>query len=291
MRAVVFSIICLFAAAAFAQTIPENAESNYGYGWKCKRGFKQVGAKCDPLVLPENSEIDWSGNAWVCKKGFVQRGASCVAVEIPQNAKLDWSGHGWECERGFKQIGSNCEQVSLPPNAKLDWSGHGWECERGYTQTSAGCTMVNIPANAQLDWSGHSWKCNSGYKQIGNGCESFEIPINAVLALGGNDWNCKLNFKKQDASCVPMTPQEIQFQNFMIAQAMACGNSRDVDVSGDCGGENVEGELTVCSNSKEVSGELTFDNGLTTDFDGEWVGAGEIEGSDDFGNSCDLEID
>jgi hypothetical protein len=88
-----------------------------------------------------------------------------------------------------------------------------------------------------------------------------------------------------------MSQQEIKNQNALIAQARACGRSYNYDVSGDCGGESVTGNVDACSNSKEVKGTVTFDNGAEVDFSGEWVNKGEIDGTDSFGNSCDLDID
>ncbi|WP_459082103.1 hypothetical protein [Mesorhizobium sp. A623] len=88
-----------------------------------------------------------------------------------------------------------------------------------------------------------------------------------------------------------MTPDEIQYQNYLIMLAMQCGGTKSVDVEGTCGSESVRGEIDVCQKSKEASGELEFDNGLTTEFTGEWSSADEFEGTDGFGNSCDLEVD
>lgn len=74
-------------------------------------------------------------------------------------------------------------------------------------------------------------------------------------------------------------------------QAMACGNSYNYDVSGYCGAKAVTGNVDACSRSKDVEGELTFDDGRHTSFSGEWIGNGEIEGSADSGESCDLEVE
>jgi hypothetical protein len=88
-----------------------------------------------------------------------------------------------------------------------------------------------------------------------------------------------------------MTQQEIQYQNYLIFLARQCGGSKSVDVEGECGGKSVSGEIDVCQGSKKASGELQFDNGLTTQFEGDWTSADEFEGSDSFGNSCELEVD
>ena len=88
-----------------------------------------------------------------------------------------------------------------------------------------------------------------------------------------------------------MTPQEISQQNALIAAARACGRLYNYDVSGDCGGEDVTGNVDACANSKEFTGAVTFDNGTEIDFSGRWISKGEIEGEDDFGRSCDLEVE
>ena len=90
---------------------------------------------------------------------------------------------------------------------------------------------------------------------------------------------------------VRMSSQEIAIQNMLIAQARACGRSYNYDVTGTCGGDAVTGNVDACSNSKEVSGTITYDNGAQMDFTGEWISKGEIEGTDSFGKSCDLEVD
>ena len=125
----------------------------------------------------------------------------------------------------------------------------------------------------------------------GGGCIAFSVPKNASIDATGNSWRCNLNFKKQSNGCVPMTQKEIEYQNYLIMVARACGKSYNYDVSGYCGGEYVYGNVDACSNSKDVTGYVTFDNGAEMDFDGEWVSKGEIEGTDGFGNSCDLEVD
>jgi hypothetical protein len=88
-----------------------------------------------------------------------------------------------------------------------------------------------------------------------------------------------------------MTPQEIAIRNTLIAQARACGKSYNYDVSGECDGESVTGNVDACSNSREVEGTVTFDSGEELGFSGEWVAKGEIEGTDDSGKNCDLEVD
>lgn len=179
----------------------------------------------------------------------------------------------------------------LPENSELDYTGHRWQCRRGYKQVGNACTSVAVPPNAELDYTGHSWKCDRGFERHGSECRRFAVPEHASIDITGNAWVCSLNYKRSGNGCAAMTPQEIAYQNMLIAQARACGRSYNYDVSGYCGGESVTGNVDACSNSKEVEGTVTFDNGAEMDFSGEWVSKGEIDGTDDFGNSCELEVD
>jgi len=240
--------------------------------------------------LPKNAEPAWNGG-WQCKRNYQRVGSECMFIKLPDNAQLDWTGHAWECRRGFRRVGDGCASVKIPDNAELDWTGHASECRRGFRRLGDNCTEVNLPANAELDWTGHSWKCQAGFRLKDKRCEPFRVPLHARLALGGNDFLCDLNFKRAGETCVPMSEQEIVMQNLLIMQARACGDTKTVDVSGDCGGYSVSGELDVCSKSRDVNGSVTYDNGMESDFDGEWTSPSEIEGTDSFGNSCDLEID
>ncbi|WP_460931280.1 hypothetical protein [Shinella zoogloeoides] len=181
--------------------------------------------------------------------------------------------------------------VQIPANARLDYTGHGWVCDAGFAQRGQECVGVNVPANAELDYTGHNWKCKYGFRRAGNTCETFRVPQNAQIDYTGNNFACVLNFKRVGEQCQAMTQQEIQYQNYLIMLARQCGGSKSVEVRGTCGSESVSGEIDVCQGSKEASGELEFDSGLTTQFEGRWTSAREFDGSDSFGNSCDLELD
>ncbi|MER8461293.1 hypothetical protein NKI34_35165, partial [Mesorhizobium sp. M0700] len=171
------------------------------------------------------------------------------------------------------------------------YTGHSWTCSRGYRQQGQSCVAVEIPANASLDYTGHSWTCMRGFRNNGGRCEPFSIPENAKIDFTGNNFTCVQNFKRAGEKCEPMTQEEIQHQNYLIMLAMQCGGTKSVEVQGTCGDDSVNGEIDVCQGSKEASGDLEFDNGLTTKFEGTWTSANEFEGSDGFGNSCDLEVD
>lgn len=152
--------------------------------------------------------------------------------------------------------------VKVPENASLDILGHGWECKRGYKSTGTGCTKVNVPENARLNVLGHSWECNDGFKTFGSGC-------------------------------IPMTATEKEAQRLLKKKLLASylAGHRSYSVTGYCDGEYVSGSVDGYKGSRNVSGSLEYDSGQSVYFDGEWSGRGEIEGSDEFGNSCDLEVD
>jgi hypothetical protein len=61
-----------------AKAIPSNAQPKpYGSGWECKPGFRQDGAVCAVVKLPENGYLtdDTFGPGWACKRGFKARAA------------------------------------------------------------------------------------------------------------------------------------------------------------------------------------------------------------------------
>jgi len=61
--------------------VPDNARlngSSYGSGWDCKRGFREVDDACEPLQLPENAHIDYSGNDWDCNRPNRRQQDRCV---------------------------------------------------------------------------------------------------------------------------------------------------------------------------------------------------------------------
>ena len=63
----------------------------------------------------------------------------------------------------------------------------------------------------------------------------------------------------------------------------------DVSGSGDAG--YVTGNIDSSSGNRYVEGSLTLEDGSEVSFDGEWVGKGEVEGTDENGNSYTLEVE
>ena len=96
------------ANPAPSPAIPENAELNAAGHWVCNRGFRQLGAACVAIPIPENAKLDSSGQSWTCLRGFFRSGDGCLQIRIPANAELDNKGQGWRCNPGFRQIGNSC---------------------------------------------------------------------------------------------------------------------------------------------------------------------------------------
>lgn len=150
-----------------------------------------------------------------------------------------------------------------------------------------------IPVHAHPNTIGTGWECDSGYRSTGKSCEKFEVPANAKLNTLGNSWECNDGFKQSGNACVSMTLAEKDAQRIRRQQVMAAylAGLREYDVSGDCNGESVSGTVQAYRGSRAVSGTLEYDSGQTVSFEGDWSGRGHIDGSDEFGNFCDLDVD
>jgi len=257
--------ICLALAfcpsySTAASSAPPNSHATYN-GWECDRGYRQVGNSCQTVQIPANAHLDILGHNWECDRGFRQAGPVCGRVAVPINAHLDILGHGWECNRGFKEVQGGCKSVMLPPNAHLDILGHNWECDRGFRGNGPGCQTVLVPEHAHLDILGHDFECDEGYKRVG-------------------------------PKCAQMSTAELEAQRLLKEAMMKryAAGIRSFSVSGDCDGDSVTGVVEGHKGSKDVTGRLEYDNGHEVDFEGEWTDSDEIEGNDEFGNHCRLEV-
>lgn len=239
---------------------PPNAHATHS-GWECNRGFHQVENSCEPVQIPANAHLDILGHDWECDRGFRQANQACERVSIPKDAHLDILGHGWECNRGFKEVQGACQPVTIPPNAHLDILGHDWECDRGFRSNGPGCQAVLIPEHAHIDILGHDFECDEGYKKVG-------------------------------AKCSQMSAAEREAHRLLKEAMMKryAAGIRDFNVSGDCDGESVTGVLEGHKRSRDIRGTLEYDNEHEVDFEGEWTDSDEIEGTDEFGNRCRLEV-
>jgi hypothetical protein len=112
-----------------SKAVPANAQpKRYGSGWECKSGFRQEGAVCAVIKLPENAYLtdDTFGPGWACKRGFKLEGNGCAAVKLPAHAYLADTSYSddWECERGFRRSGDACVAMAVPKNAYLSDTPH-----------------------------------------------------------------------------------------------------------------------------------------------------------------------
>jgi hypothetical protein len=118
------------------------------------------------------------------------------------------------------------------------------------------------------------------------------IPEHAKLDSLGHDFGCDDGFKRAGMKCKQMTEVEREAQRLIKQQMMAryAAGLRSFDVMGHCDGENVTGVVEGHKGSKEVNGTLEYDNGHEVEFNGDWIDSDEIEGTDEFGHSCTLEV-
>ena len=164
-------------ASTVTAALPENAELDYtGNNWKCQRGYSRVGNECRAVQLPRYAELDYTGNNWKCQRGYSRAGNECNAVQLPMNAELDYTGSNWKCVRGHRRVGNECSAVVVPTHGELDYTGSNWKCQRGYTRSGGECLAIKIPQNGELDYTGNSWKCQRGFRQAGAEC----VPVGVV---------------------------------------------------------------------------------------------------------------
>ena len=105
-------------------------------GCEKRNPFIEVDGK---LTMPKGARVNDYGDGWICDRGFRQVGNTCVAVKVPAHASLDYTGHNWECDEGYKRLGDKCIPVHVPAHASLDYTGHNWECDKGYCRNGNEC--------------------------------------------------------------------------------------------------------------------------------------------------------
>lgn len=139
-------VLVIIAGISFAQggsmKIPENARTkNYGSGWECDRGYRQVDEICTSIKVPPNAYLNPSGDDWKCDRGYRKVDEACIAVKVPENGYFvdSSSGPGWRCDWGYRKVDEACAKIEVPENARLNYLG--WECIRPYRQQGNGCTL------------------------------------------------------------------------------------------------------------------------------------------------------
>lgn len=152
-------------SALAGSTVPDNAQaSEFGRGWDCVWGYRQVGEHCEAVRVPADGYLESSGRDWECNRGFAKVDRQqCLKVKLPANAYFgdSWLDRGWRCDRGYRKVGEVCALITLPANAYLTDSGYGrqWECERGFHVVGERCVAVKVPPDGYLVSAGDDWKC------------------------------------------------------------------------------------------------------------------------------------
>lgn len=86
--------------------------------------------------------------------------------------------------------------------------------------------------------------------------------------------------------------QELLIKSQILNQlSVSCGKPYHYFVRGYCANIRVKGEIDACADNRKVHGTLKYSNYANTEFNGKWVGNGEIKGQDSLGNNCELEVD
>src|SRR6266436_1806348 len=84
-------------------------------------GYYRFANTCQPVRLPENASLDFTGHNWVCDSGYYRFGNTCQPVRLPENASFDFTGHNWVCNKGYYQVGKMCQRTAIPENASTDF--------------------------------------------------------------------------------------------------------------------------------------------------------------------------
>ncbi len=161
---------------------------NQSEAFQCPRGYHLVDGKCQPVQVPPNAELDFTGHGWVCKRGFRLFNSKCVPVVVPENAELDFTGHGWVCKRGYYLSGGKCKPVVIPPNAELDFTGHNWVCRPGFKRVRNRCIQMTSEELKQQQQQMRKiyeqiqrkriyvhGRCDAAYKRCISECEDIYI--------------------------------------------------------------------------------------------------------------------
>ena len=54
------------------------ADGSCGPGWTCNRGYDATDEACIALQVPENANLDYSGNDWECNQPCLKRASGCA---------------------------------------------------------------------------------------------------------------------------------------------------------------------------------------------------------------------
>ena len=108
-----------------------------------------VSAMKNSAGMPKNAHAKEYGSGWSCDRGYREVKGRCIAVKVPANAyPTDTSfSRGWECGRGFRDIKDACVAIKVRTNGYLNSSGDRWECNRGFREVDEACIAIKVPAH------------------------------------------------------------------------------------------------------------------------------------------------
>ena len=103
--------------------------------------------------IPANAHAKDYGDGWECDLGYRELGDTCIVIELPANAYLTDSLYrkGWECSRGYVRVDEACVVIDVPPNAYLNSYGDNWRCNRGYQKLRDACIAIELPESGAPD--------------------------------------------------------------------------------------------------------------------------------------------
>lgn len=65
-------------------------------------------AQSNAAGIPKNAHAKEFGSGWLCNRGYREVKGACSAIKVPANAHLDYTGNGWECSQPFQKQKSGC---------------------------------------------------------------------------------------------------------------------------------------------------------------------------------------
>jgi hypothetical protein len=99
-------------------------------------------AQAAPSAVPPDAYLVGGGNDWKCERGFRRIGERCNAIAVPVNAYLNDLGSDWRCERGFRKDGLGCAALRVPDHGFINYSGDDWSCEEGFRRQESACLAL-----------------------------------------------------------------------------------------------------------------------------------------------------
>ena len=89
-----------------------------------------VFARSSNVEVPEHARAMEFGNGWKCGRGYREINGTCAAVKVPVNGYLTNTsfGRGWDCMRKFQAIDGACVAIQIPVNGYYAEASSGPGC-------------------------------------------------------------------------------------------------------------------------------------------------------------------